>query len=539
MSFGFSIGDAIQLTQLAWKTVQNAQKACGEHDELTQEVLGLHLVIRRLEQEVRKPTCPINRDHDTYEEELEVLVQGCKKNLNVLDQVLTKYNALSDQERSGKRLWQKIRFGNGKVSDMAELRARLTYYTSAMSLFLNMVSLGTMGRVERQLNDAGGDLKEIKVSVNEIIAKLMSKSQGREGSILTAYADDDRAVWKEFRRELVHDGFSSSIIRKHKRLIKSYIEELGSRGLLDDVNPDNVAEERDLNDIPVVESVLSPDSDTQKKIVPLTTPQGEDKSTIKLKLLLVFDPWPDTAKSGDEELQSKSMADSLSLLSIDKWFETFKNDLNDIAGVWKRPIFMDVQNDDLSRLFKSNFKYAAHPKCLQTMIDEFAISTVESMTDSEADVLAYPIIVSRDDLCKRFASYFKTEAELGDQRSLNDNTVWNAKSQTKSTADSPLVFLPILPGGSSRLQKNLLMFVADWGFPVSRIDNTVKFPSQVVLDQVIEIAKNRLILRYIVGWIRDNYSNYEARLRDGQRTPWRQKTMDRMWTFVLTGSHEL
>ena len=48
------------------------------------------------------------------------------------------------------------------MTDMADLRARLMYYTSAMSLFLNMVSLGTMGRVERQLNDAGGDLKRLK-----------------------------------------------------------------------------------------------------------------------------------------------------------------------------------------------------------------------------------------------------------------------------------------------------------------------------------------------------------------------------------------
>ena len=102
MSFGYSVGDAILLTRLAWKTVQNARKAFGEHDELTQEAQNLHTVVRRLEQELGKPTCPINRDTETYEEQLEVLINGCKKNLNVLDQVLTKYNALSEQERSGR-----------------------------------------------------------------------------------------------------------------------------------------------------------------------------------------------------------------------------------------------------------------------------------------------------------------------------------------------------------------------------------------------------------------------------------------------------
>lgn len=92
MSFGYSIGDAVLLTQLAWETVQNARKACGEHDELTREIVSLHVVLRRLEQEVEKPGNPINDDEsgDTYMEELGVIVDGCKKVLHVLDQVLTK-----------------------------------------------------------------------------------------------------------------------------------------------------------------------------------------------------------------------------------------------------------------------------------------------------------------------------------------------------------------------------------------------------------------------------------------------------------------
>ena len=245
MSFGYSIGDAIVLTQLAWKTVQNARKACGKYHELTHEVLSLHVVLRRLEDEVKKPEITFSgvRSGESDSEELQVIVNGCRWVLSILDQVLTKYNALGEQERSGRKLWQKIKFGNGKMADLAEMRARLTYYTSAMSLFLNMVSMGTMGRVERQMNNTGGDLKEIKAAVNGITAHLMSSSNRHEGSVLTAHADDDRAVWKEFRRELLEDGFSSSVIRKHKRLIKAYIEELGSRGLFDEEDPNMDVEE--------------------------------------------------------------------------------------------------------------------------------------------------------------------------------------------------------------------------------------------------------------------------------------------------------
>lgn len=61
------------------------------------------------------------------------------------------------------------------------------------------------------MNETGGDLKDIKQAGNGITAYLILKGNN-EGSVLTAYADDDRVVWKEFRRELIQDGFSSSFL---------------------------------------------------------------------------------------------------------------------------------------------------------------------------------------------------------------------------------------------------------------------------------------------------------------------------------------
>ncbi len=236
MSFGCSVSDVISLTQIARTVVQNSRRACGEHDELTREVTSLHVVLKRLEHEVAKPESPINRSNDTCREEVEVIAGGCRRVLKILDQVLEKYNALSETERSGRKLWQKIKFGNGQMGNLADLRTKVIYYTTAMSLFLNMMSIGTMGIVEKQLNDAGGDLKEIKDAINGITAHLIAKDRS-EGSVLTAYPDDDKAVWKKFRRELIEDGFSSSVIGEHKSLIKAYIRELGTRGLLDDPEP--------------------------------------------------------------------------------------------------------------------------------------------------------------------------------------------------------------------------------------------------------------------------------------------------------------
>ena len=96
-----------------------------------------------------------------------------------------------------------------------------------------MVCSGSIGRVEQRMDEAGGDLKEIKLAIHSITAHILS-GEHLNGSVLSFLSDDDPAVWREIRRELRKDGIRSSTIRKHKETIKAYILELGDRGLLDD-----------------------------------------------------------------------------------------------------------------------------------------------------------------------------------------------------------------------------------------------------------------------------------------------------------------
>ena len=229
MSFGFSTSDAVILVQLAWNTVQNSRKAVGEHDELTREASSLHIVLQRLEKELANPWSPFNRPGDTCKEELEFVVAGCSNVLCTLDSILTKNNSLTRKERSGKKLWHCWRFGNKYVL-LQDLRSKLCYYTSKTALFLNMVSNSTIGRVEQQMDNAGGVLQEIQIAVNRIA------SAHEDGSILTEYSVDDTAVWKEFRRELVQDGFRSVVIEQYKGIIQEYVREVSIRGIPNGIN---------------------------------------------------------------------------------------------------------------------------------------------------------------------------------------------------------------------------------------------------------------------------------------------------------------
>ncbi|KAK4690806.1 hypothetical protein P7C71_g6068, partial [Lecanoromycetidae sp. Uapishka_2] len=272
MSFGYSVGDAVLITGLAWKTVQNARRACGEYDELTREVWSCHTVLRRFQRELEDANSTLNENEDC--EELETILDGCKKVLRVLDIVLVKYSALSEEERSKRKLWQKIRFGNGKVEDIRDQRGQLTYHTHALSLYLNIHTAGSVGRVERQMKESGGDLKELRLAVNDITAHLLSADGNKgEGSILSTYSNDDKAVWKEFRRELVRDGFRSSVIRRHKDVIKAYIEEIGSRGLLDEEGPHPI-EDQPLTSHGNSDRSWSPFSEDEEEDIPTTLPES-------------------------------------------------------------------------------------------------------------------------------------------------------------------------------------------------------------------------------------------------------------------------
>jgi hypothetical protein len=234
MSFGYSIGDGILLVQLAWKTVQGAIQACGEHDELTREVSSLHRVLQRLHRELSNPNSLLNQADKERREELEELGDGCKRILNVMNSIVTKYNMLSNNDRKGKRIWQKVKFGNGEMKDLAEIRLKLSAHTSALIMSLNLCSLGSQSRVEKQLNGVGGDLEGIRTKVEWIAANMTAKNG--DSTVWTSYTNDDKSFWRELRRELVREGYQSSVIHKHKHLLKEYVEELGSRGVFDHIS---------------------------------------------------------------------------------------------------------------------------------------------------------------------------------------------------------------------------------------------------------------------------------------------------------------
>ena len=237
MSFGWSGSDVFLLAQLAWNTIQNTRKACGEYDELTRETLRLHAILQRLEQEVTKSDSPVNRPGDTSKKQLKHIASDCQNILKQLDKIMAAYAALTKEKRNSRKIWQKVRFGNGQIADLSDLRLKITRYTSEMLFYINLVTIGTIGRIEQQITKDRGVLNNIKIAIEKKIAHSVLSEANIEGSIITRYNNDDTSFWRSLRRELVKEGLTSAAIHKHKHLIKEYVKELADRGVLDDGSP--------------------------------------------------------------------------------------------------------------------------------------------------------------------------------------------------------------------------------------------------------------------------------------------------------------
>jgi hypothetical protein len=258
MSFGFSIGDFIQVAQLASNVVSGAHKACGAHDGLTREVNSLHTVLRQLEREVAKPNSILKSEHAERKAELATLVEHCYKVLEVLDSILEKYNGLSKEKRKVTKLWKRVQFGNGEMQDLSKIRLELATHTNVVTMFLNVLAVGSLGKVEGEMINQSDELRAVRRSVDWVAASLEANSGHKEGSILTSYANDDKAFWKEFRRELVKEGYSSRVLKKHKALIRDYVKELGDRGALDDLPAAECEYDTEKDDPRTISSSLPP-----------------------------------------------------------------------------------------------------------------------------------------------------------------------------------------------------------------------------------------------------------------------------------------
>ena len=229
--FGISVGDIIGVGSLAWNiykackssasksilksmllTISKGKSASAEFEEVAREVNTLHTAIKELGDEAHDGGSILNRTDGSKKTELEEIVRNCRSVLVELEKILTKYNSLGTKS---KRTWDRIRFG---AEGLQAIREKLTFHTSSINLFLTTLSNGSLGRIEKKLDE------------------IMDEIRGgrREPTILAAANDDNEEdseiSWNILKIELLDEGFTRQELEGHKLNLMAHLRELIEKG---------------------------------------------------------------------------------------------------------------------------------------------------------------------------------------------------------------------------------------------------------------------------------------------------------------------
>ncbi|RFU30532.1 hypothetical protein B7463_g5841, partial [Scytalidium lignicola] len=148
--------------------------------------------------------CQPEQGHELFD-----LIKNTGATVKQLQELVVKYKGLGKRR---KRNWDRLRLGS---KDLGPLQSKLTIHISAISAYLQTMGINSLGRIE----DKMGEFAEMKI--------------------------------RQFRKELIGDGFSSDDIHRFSSLLKEYLKGLRKQGLLDEAEPAEPA-----NIIPTGDSIV-------------------------------------------------------------------------------------------------------------------------------------------------------------------------------------------------------------------------------------------------------------------------------------------
>ena len=225
MAFGCSPGDIIQTVQLAKNTLDRIRSAPADFQEAEKTVRSLDILLESVHNEVESSTS-VFRHETAQAEHLASLIQLCHEPLTKLCGILEKSHSLGSGHV---KLLDRIKFSK---KDVVEIERELAMRYSNLSLFLENIGLGGIGRIEHKVDG----LAERQVLLSEAVERVVidASSRAETGSVMSDYSNDDKSVWRALRRDLVTEaGFKSADIERNKMLIFEKLVEMQQRGQLD------------------------------------------------------------------------------------------------------------------------------------------------------------------------------------------------------------------------------------------------------------------------------------------------------------------
>jgi hypothetical protein len=199
MSFGASPVDIIAVVNRCKTLYRECRSAGGEYNEISHEVRNLHTVLRHLKYEVEALDSPLNRDRSIWTRQLAPTIADCDSTLKQLDALVLKYASNGAAGGSGRP-----RFGSDEMDQLGAIRVKLISQKRTLTAFLDSIQL-PQSDMGANLDNMGGQLDTILDKVDAIAARMGQR-----------HDDHNREAWKQFRRELIAEGFSSEVLQQNE-----------------------------------------------------------------------------------------------------------------------------------------------------------------------------------------------------------------------------------------------------------------------------------------------------------------------------------
>ena len=125
MGFGYSVGDIIAVSTLAWKVYRSCKDAPASFQNIAGDISSMHAVLTNIAETLEELTRLDRKKKDT----LTLLRDACEQLLSGIDACLARFRSLGTQST---RTRDRLRWSQAAVDDV---RARLPGVTARLALF--------------------------------------------------------------------------------------------------------------------------------------------------------------------------------------------------------------------------------------------------------------------------------------------------------------------------------------------------------------------------------------------------------------------
>lgn len=224
-----SVASISALAATARNLFRRAKISGPDFAEVAAVVRSLHTVIKHLRAEAEDPDSLLNssqQESSVYARQLTPIVEDTDFTLKQLDTILEKYgsypsdysnedgeNVRRDMATAGK---QQI---EDRERDMVQLiRTKLANQKTNIDIFLDTVQLHNPSRQHRPVDLIHADDKQqnsIKDKIDAVAQRLFQR-RAKARAVGDIADESEEEMWQQFWAELVKEGFSSDVLRKHK-----------------------------------------------------------------------------------------------------------------------------------------------------------------------------------------------------------------------------------------------------------------------------------------------------------------------------------